>query len=100
MWGVTLNIYWGAAEPVPRVYSWGAIRPALALARKAGLRLQPNFCFHAGPRQPLPRWVLREGEECPDIFFTDRAGERCRECLTLGVDDGERWLGHTAGGHA
>jgi hypothetical protein len=32
---------------------------------------------------------MQKGQECPDIFFTDRAGMRNTECLSLGVDHGE-----------
>ncbi len=31
-----------------------------------------------------PRWVLDVGEQNPDIFHTDKAGFRNRECLSLG----------------
>ena len=32
----------------------------------------------------LPPWVLREGAANPDIFYTDAAGFRNRECLSTG----------------
>lgn len=35
---------------------------------------------------PLPSWVLVVGERNPDVFFTDKAGVRNRECLSLGCD--------------
>jgi beta-amylase len=92
VWGVSLEIDWGAAEPAPRQYNWAAYRPVLALVREAGLRLQVDFCFHADARRTLPGWVTAVGEALPDIWFTDKAGTRCRECLSLGVDDGEAAL--------
>jgi len=48
-----------------------------------------NFCFHSNEKHTLPQWILQEGERCPDIFYTDRVGNRNTECLSLGVDDGE-----------
>ncbi|KAI8474720.1 MAG: glycoside hydrolase superfamily [Monoraphidium minutum] len=96
VWGVSLDVHWGAAEPAPREFSWAAYRPALALVREAELKLQANFCFHADGRQGLPAWVMAVGEECPDIFYTDKAGERCHECLTLGVDHVPVLEGRTA----
>ena len=33
---------------------------------------------------PLPAWVHSIGDENPDIFYTDAAGTRNRECLSLG----------------
>ena len=35
---------------------------------------------------PIPRWVLDIAEGNPDIFFTDRNGNRNPECLSWGVD--------------
>ena len=32
------------------------------------------------------RWVQAVGEANPDIYYTDRAGVRNRECLSLGCD--------------
>lgn len=49
-----------------------------------------SFCFHGDDKHSLPLWVLQEGQECPDMFFTDRAGVRNTECLSIGVDHGEQ----------
>lgn len=38
-------------------------------------------------RISLPRWVLDAGDRDPNIFFTDRAGVRNRECISLGCDE-------------
>lgn len=51
--------------------------------------LQVSFCFHGDDKHTLPLWVMQEGQVCPDMFFTDRAGMRNTECLSLGVDHGE-----------
>lgn len=45
---------------------------------------------------PIPKWVLEIGETNPDIFFTDKSGNRNREYLTLGVDDQPIFAGRTA----
>ncbi len=58
-----------------------------------GLKVQAVTSFHAAGgnvgdtcKIPLPRWVLAVGERNPDVFFTDKAGVRNRECLSLGCD--------------
>jgi hypothetical protein len=51
--------------------------------------VQAAFCFHGDESHSLPSWVLELGEEVPDMFYTDKAGNRNSECLSLGVDDGE-----------
>ena len=38
-------------------------------------------------RISLPKWVLDAGERDPSIFYTDRAGVRNRECISLGCDE-------------
>lgn len=35
---------------------------------------------------PIPPWVHEISKENPDIFFTNRKGERNPECLSWGVD--------------
>ena len=76
-----------------------------ALFRKvtrAGLKVQAVMSFHAAGgnvgdtcRIPLPKWVLDVGETNPDIFYTDKAGHRNRECLSLGCDDEPLFWGRT-----
>lgn len=53
--------------------------------------LQAVMSFHAAGTNvgdtctiPLPEWVHAVGDEDPDIFYTDAAGTRNRECLSLG----------------
>ncbi len=53
--------------------------------------LQAVMSFHAAGGNvgdtchiKLPQWVLDVGEDNPDIFYTDKAGFRNRECLSLG----------------
>lgn len=48
-----------------------------------------SFCYHGDDKHTLPLWVLQEGQESPDMFFTDRAGVRNTECLSIGVDHGK-----------
>ena len=51
---------------------------------------QVSLCFHSTENIPLPEWIVEESRVNPDLFYTDKAGGRCTECLTLGVDEGER----------
>jgi hypothetical protein len=53
--------------------------------------MQAVMSFHAAGTNvgdtctiPLPQWVLAAGDENPDIFYTDKARTRNRECLSLG----------------
>jgi beta-amylase len=41
----------------------------------------------------LGRWVLDIGERNPDIFYTDKAGHRNKECLSLGCDEQQLFWG-------
>ena len=63
-------------------------------AANAGLKIQAVMSFHAAGGNvgdtcniPLPGWVTAIGDSNPDIYFTDRAGVRNRECLSLGCDN-------------
>lgn len=44
----------------------------------------------------LPEWVREIGQSNPDIYFTDRAGNRNTECLTWGIDKQRVLRGRTA----
>lgn len=45
---------------------------------------------------PIPKWVLDIGVTNPDIFYTNRADNRNKEYLTLGVDHQPLFGGRTA----
>ncbi len=69
------------------------VLPSLQAAN-AGLKIQAVMSFHAAGGNvgdtcniPLPSWVTAVGDSNPDIYFTDRAGVRNRECLSLGCDN-------------
>ena len=68
--------------------------PPSLQAANAGLKIQAVMSFHAAGGNvgdtcniPLPSWVSAVGDSNPDIYFTDRAGVRNRECLSLGCDN-------------
>lgn len=90
VWGVVVNIWWGQVETEPQQYEWAQYRAVFQMAREVGLRVKVSFCFHGDDKHTLPTWVLAEGKDCPDMFFTDRAGYRNTECLSIGVDNGEQ----------
>ena len=46
------------------------------------------LCFHSTESIPLPEWIVEDSRVNPDIYYTDKAGGRNTECLTLGVNDG------------
>jgi beta-amylase len=90
VWGVVVNIWWGQVESAPQQYDWAQYQALFQVAREVGLRVKVSFCFHGDDKHTLPAWVLEEGKQCPDMFFTDRAGCRNTECLSVGVDHGEQ----------
>ncbi|CAM8881288.1 unnamed protein product [Rhodiola kirilowii] len=45
---------------------------------------------------PLPGWVLQIGESDPDVFYTDKSGNRNKEYLTIGVDNKPVFHGRTS----
>lgn len=93
--GVMVDVWWGIAEHSgPRKYDFSAYRKLFEHIAAAGLKVQAVMSFHAAGGNvgdtctiSLPPWVLEAGVSNPDIFFTDAAGYRNRECLSLGCDD-------------
>jgi hypothetical protein len=49
---------------------------------------QVSLCFHGDDSHKLPLWLQQLGEQVPDIWFTDKSGNRSTNCLTLGIDNG------------
>ncbi|KAM7498252.1 hypothetical protein LguiA_022666 [Lonicera macranthoides] len=92
--GVMLDVWWGIVESKgPKQYDWSAYRTLFQLVQQCGLKLQVVMSFHqcggnVGDEVyiPLPQWVLEVGEKVPDIFYTNRAGNRNKEYLSIGVD--------------
>lgn len=113
--GIAVDIWWGLVEKSePGVYDWKGYKQLLQLVRDLGFKLkvrlldygassedtasqahkvhgvvQVNLCFCSSDAVSLPEWILDEGNTNPEIFYTDKAGQRSMDCLTLGVDDGE-----------
>jgi len=96
VWGVAVNVWWSQVETRPEHYDWSAYMPAFDLAREAGLKVKVSMCFHGDEKHTLPHWVLQEGLDCPDVFYTDKSGNRCTEYLSLGVDSAPVLAGRTA----
>lgn len=96
--GVELPVWWGVAEKEAMgQYDWSGYLGLVQIIRDAGLKARASLYFHASadPAIPLPQWVSAAGEADPDIFFTDRAGKRHRDCLSVAVDDLPVLQGHT-----
>lgn len=97
VWGVVVDVWWGAVEgQVPQQYEWQQHHTLFRVAREVGLRVRASFCFHGDEKHTMPTWVLQEGLVTPDIFYTDKEGNRNTECLSLGVDDVPVLKGRTA----
>ncbi|KAF5838957.1 glycoside hydrolase superfamily [Dunaliella salina] len=98
----------GLAAPVQRIWEPKTVEKKLSSGKGAPTRDCPLYvglgsspqsllrsstdtvvklCFNSTDSITLPAWVLELGRHYPDIFYTDKAGSRSRECLTLGVDD-------------
>ena len=91
--GVMMHIWWGVVEGEgPMTYNWSAYHALLKLITSAGLKVQASMCFHGCSKLvdncdiSLPPWILSIGENNPDIFFSDKAGNRYQQCLSLSVD--------------
>lgn len=101
--GVMVDVWWGIVERAgPRQYDFSAYKRLFYKVAAAGLKVQAVMSFHAAGgnvgdtcKIPLPKWVLEIGERNPDIFYTDKAGHRNRECLSLGCDEVPLFWGRT-----
>lgn len=45
------------------------------------------MCFNSAEGSELPSWIHDIGESQPDVWFTDKSGTRCTDCLSIGIDD-------------
>nr|GLL22978.1 beta-amylase-like [Ipomoea trifida] len=102
--GVMVDVWWGIVEGLgPKNYNWSAYRTLFKLVQKCGLKIQAIMSFHQCGGNigdsvfiPLPKWVLAVGEKDPDIFYTNRVGNRDKEYLSIGVDNLPLFEGRTA----
>ncbi|XP_028095356.1 beta-amylase-like [Camellia sinensis] len=102
--GVMVDVWWGIVESKgPKQYDWTAYRSLFQLVQECGHRLQAIMSFHQcggnvgdAVNIPIPSWVLEIGESDPDIFYTNRSGDRNKEYLTMGVDNLPFFAGRTA----
>jgi beta-amylase len=86
----------------PGIYDFSAYKRLFQKVQESGLKVQAVMSFHAAGgnvgdtcKVPLPQWVLEVGVEDPDIFYTDQAGYRNKECLSLGCDEVPIFWGRT-----
>lgn len=92
--GVSVDVWWGVVEARgPRQYDWAAYRQLARMVAAAGLKLQVGLAFHAcgcnvgdSCSVSLPPWVLAVAAANLEVFFTDAAGARSDEYLSLQVD--------------
>ncbi|KAL0328239.1 UNVERIFIED_CONTAM: Beta-amylase [Sesamum calycinum] len=102
--GVMVDVWWGITESKgPNQYDWSSYRRLFQLVEKTGLRIQAIMSFHQCGGNvgdavyiPIPDWVVAVGEKDPDIFYTNRSGNRNKEYLSLGVDNLPLFHGRTA----
>ncbi|CAA0807125.1 Inactive beta-amylase 9 [Striga hermonthica] len=88
--GVELPVWWGVAENEGiGNYNWTGYLAVVEMVKKLGLEVRVSLGFHAcnESKITLPKWVSKIGETDPSIFFTDRTGQRYKDCLTWAVDD-------------
>eukprot|EP00897_Mesotaenium_endlicherianum_P000438 jgi/Mesen1/10395/ME000081S09781 len=92
--GVMMDVWWGIVENErPGHYEWSAYRELVAMVKEAGLKIQVVMSFHQCGGNvgdhcliPLPQWVVKEMDANPDIAYTDKAGRRNLEYISLGCD--------------
>lgn len=92
--GIMMDVWWGLVErEKPGEYNWGGYAELLEMAKKHGLKVQAVMSFHQCGGNvgdsctiPLPKWVLEEINNDPDLAYTDQWGRRNNEYLSLGCD--------------
>ncbi|KAI3706199.1 hypothetical protein L6452_23780 [Arctium lappa] len=92
--GIMMDVWWGLVErDGPGEYNWGGYAELLEMAKKHGLKVQAVMSFHQCGGNvgdsctiPLPKWVLEEINNDPDLAYTDQWGRRNNEYLSLGCD--------------
>lgn len=92
--GIMMDVWWGLVErDAPGEYNWGGYAELLEMAKKHGLKVQAVMSFHQCGGNvgdsctiPLPKWVLEEINNDPDLAYTDQWGRRNNEYLSLGCD--------------
>jgi len=92
--GVMTDVWWGLVEQEPMDYNWSAYEQLVKIVQQANLKIKVIMSFHQCGGNvgdtcdiPLPSWVLAVGNSNPDIFYTDREGNRDHEYLSSGVDN-------------
>lgn len=48
VFGVAVDVWWGAVEREPRVYNWSGYKQVLELIKSTGLKVQVGPCFWPG----------------------------------------------------
>lgn len=102
--GVMVDVWWGIIEGNgPKQYDWNAYGSLFRIIKEEGLKIQAIMSFHQCGGNvgdvvniPIPKWVLDIGTSDPDIFYSNRSGNRDREYLSLGVDNIPLFGGRTA----
>ncbi|KAL9228924.1 hypothetical protein vseg_004452 [Gypsophila vaccaria] len=102
--GVMVDCWWGIVEAqAPQQYNWSGYRSLFQIVRGLGLKLQVVMSFHEcggnvgdDVHIPLPSWIREIGQSNPDIYFTDKEGQRITECLSWGIDKERVLRGRTA----
>ncbi|XP_020203447.1 beta-amylase 1, chloroplastic [Cajanus cajan] len=92
--GVMMDVWWGLVEREKAgEYNWGGYAELLEMAKKHGLKVQAVMSFHQCGGNvgdsctiPLPKWVVEEIDNDPDLAYTDQWGRRNYEYVSLGCD--------------
>ncbi|KAK7380124.1 hypothetical protein VNO78_32552 [Psophocarpus tetragonolobus] len=92
--GVMMDVWWGLVErEKPGEYNWGGYVELIQMAKNHGLKVQAVMSFHQCGGNvgdscsiPLPKWVVEEIDNDPDLAYTDQWGRRNYEYVSLGCD--------------
>jgi len=100
--GIMVDVWWGIVERNSGQYTWDGYLQLMELLKQVGLKAEVVMSFHQCGGNvgddcniPIPQFVRNVGNSNPDIYYTDRAGHRNPEYISLGSDDQSLFSGRT-----
>jgi beta-amylase len=100
--GIMVDVWWGIVERNSGQYTWDGYLQLMELLKQVGLKAEVVMSFHQCGGNvgddcniPIPQFVRNVGNSNPDIYYTDRAGHRNPEYISLGSDDQPLFSGRT-----
>eukprot|EP01029_Cantina_marsupialis_P010730 TRINITY_DN243_c0_g1_i1.p1 TRINITY_DN243_c0_g1~~TRINITY_DN243_c0_g1_i1.p1 ORF type:complete len:436 (-),score=162.00 TRINITY_DN243_c0_g1_i1:412-1719(-) len=92
--GLMLDVWWGIGETSPKQYNFGGYLQLAQMIKSLGMKMQCVMSFHKcggnvgdACNIPLPQFVRDVGNNNPDIWYTDKHGNRDDEYISLWADN-------------